>query len=125
MTGDGIFTCHEDGLWDTDSKCVINVCGSLPSIENAYNVSIDKTDHNDVGATATVICNTGYIVVGEQLECLDTGEWSTAPMCTIQGKGDHILNFTIDYIITFASFTLLMATEEMKSILYYHFDEKH
>ncbi|XP_060590254.1 sushi, von Willebrand factor type A, EGF and pentraxin domain-containing protein 1-like [Ruditapes philippinarum] len=64
---------------------VILDCGSVENIQNGK-MSLDKKSKTSVGATATIVCEPGYLASRQKIVCLKTGKWQKS-ICTIKDCG--------------------------------------
>ncbi|XP_078614593.1 sushi, von Willebrand factor type A, EGF and pentraxin domain-containing protein 1-like [Branchiostoma floridae x Branchiostoma japonicum] len=80
LVGSPVITCDETGQWSNSyTYCKEVLCSSIGNIENGT-VTIDKLN---VGGTAQLSCNAGYILFGQPtLSCLQEGVWNhPTPYC--------------------------------------------
>ena len=66
-------------------------CGSLPTIDNGQS-ALDDATNSTYGASASVICDTGFETNTSVILCLASGEWDNST-CTPKGLLDknHIV----------------------------------
>ncbi|XP_045162277.2 uncharacterized protein LOC123527074 isoform X2 [Mercenaria mercenaria] len=76
-------TCLTTGSWETVS-CTAKACGTLPAISSGrYELVGSGTTF---GASARVICSTGYTADKQSVICQSTGIWESA-VCTLADCG--------------------------------------
>ncbi|XP_077981970.1 sushi, von Willebrand factor type A, EGF and pentraxin domain-containing protein 1-like [Glandiceps talaboti] len=79
LIGDEQRICQAEGKWSGESPvCEIVTCGSVPTVQFAFQVGSDNTFNSIVRYT----CQQGYELRGERIvKCEASGEWSTPPVC--------------------------------------------
>ncbi|XP_052279570.1 P-selectin-like isoform X6 [Dreissena polymorpha] len=86
LNGSNTSSCDSSGRWDsTGQTCVVIDCGHLTAPQHG-NVSQINTTY---GSTATISCQTGYILNGSNTSsCDSSGFWnSTTQTCTVLDCG--------------------------------------
>ncbi|XP_074650374.1 sushi, von Willebrand factor type A, EGF and pentraxin domain-containing protein 1-like [Tubulanus polymorphus] len=86
LIGQPTIECQSDGTWGIPPTCRAKQCGVPIAVQHATVVYTRQ----DVGATATYSCSTGYRISGAATVNCVTGPpvaWSTAPTCTIVDCG--------------------------------------
>ncbi|XP_060580368.1 sushi, von Willebrand factor type A, EGF and pentraxin domain-containing protein 1-like [Ruditapes philippinarum] len=79
--------CEADRNWSgVTPTCTIIDCGSLSSVVSG---SYTPPQRNTYNTAVIVSCNTGYQLNGNAtVTCLETGQWSPLPTCTIRDCGE-------------------------------------
>ena len=81
LSGNGVRTCLESGLWSgQEPSCTVQSCSSLSHPPNG-NVEFPDTT---VSSIATYTCHVGFTLAGNaRRKCIGAGKWSgEAPNCT-------------------------------------------
>ncbi|XP_053398252.1 sushi, von Willebrand factor type A, EGF and pentraxin domain-containing protein 1-like [Mercenaria mercenaria] len=78
-------SCQANGTWSSLPGCLPKDCGPLTAILNGESV-LGDTANSTFGATATVICDTGYIANTTNITCLASGKWEVAKCSVVDCK---------------------------------------
>ncbi|XP_053379254.1 uncharacterized protein LOC123528183 isoform X2 [Mercenaria mercenaria] len=77
-----MITCLSTGSWDT-VNCTPKDCGPVPSIQHGY-VDLRDDGNTSYGATAEVICDSGYKSTTREIVCPFTGIWENVTDCLLE-----------------------------------------